>query len=63
MSLTTKKQNNKNSADITPPKIFCPYCKSDSTNPIDPKKAFGKKSFYICLVCGETFEYEREDSK
>jgi transposase-like protein len=39
------------------PGTDCPFCLSGSTLPVDHKKSTGEKSFYLCLVCGQTFEY------
>jgi transcription elongation factor Elf1 len=38
-------------------KVNCPNCNGGSAIPIDHKKAGQDKSLYLCLVCGETFEY------
>jgi hypothetical protein len=63
MPSDTKEQNSNNTAKEISPNVFCPFCKSNLTIPVDAKKALSEKSFYICLVYGQAFEYFRKDSR
>jgi transcription elongation factor Elf1 len=63
MSQQKNHKDTKPQTGLLPEKVLCPFCKNDSTNPIDAKKALADKSFYICLVCGQTFEFDAPDPK
>jgi transposase-like protein len=57
MSLDNKEPNANSEAKENSAKVLCPFCKSESTKPIDAKKALADKSLYLCLVCSQVFEY------
>ena len=43
--------------------VVCPYCGSEKTSPVDPKKMLDDKAMYACRVCNQLFERERNNSK
>ena len=58
-----KNKGEKKFEDDNPLKVKCPFCGENTTLILDPKQISDKKTTHICLICGQTFEYIKQQEK
>ena len=63
MPTEDKEHNDQTKFDKDEIVVLCPYCGSEKTAPVDPKKMLEDKAMYTCRVCNQLFERERKISK